>query len=126
MKLLGVVYAVDKFMSYILGAQVIVHTDHTTLKYLLQKKEAQPRLIRWELLLEEFDLEISDKKSSENVVSDHLSRLITRENQAKVLPIHENFQNGQLFQVRTSILPWFARYVNFLFVQVLLKDIESQ
>jgi hypothetical protein len=39
------------------------------------KKDAKPRLIRWILLLEEFDLEIRDKKGEENSLVDHLSRL---------------------------------------------------
>ena len=61
-ELLAVVFAIDKFRSYIVGSKVIVYTDHTAIRYLLSKKDAKPRLIRWILLLQEFDLEIRDKK----------------------------------------------------------------
>ena len=53
-ELLAAVFAMDKFMSYLVGAKVIVYTDHATLKYLLTKKDAKPRLIHWILLLQEF------------------------------------------------------------------------
>ena len=74
-EMLAIVFAFDKFRAYLLGSKTIVYTDHSAIKYLMSKKESKPRLIRWVLLLQEFDLEILDKKGVENLVADHLSRL---------------------------------------------------
>ncbi|CAN6547458.1 unnamed protein product [Malus baccata var. baccata] len=100
-ELLAIVFALDKFRSYLIGTKVIVFTDHAALKYLLTKKEAKPRLIRWMLLLQELDIEIRDKKGSEIVVADHLSRMVHNE---EVLPIAETFPDEQLLSVKVSIL----------------------
>jgi hypothetical protein len=61
-ELLAVVFALDKFRSYLLGTKIIIYSDHATLKYLFSKKDAKCCLIRWILLLQEFDIEIRDKK----------------------------------------------------------------
>ncbi|CAN6573248.1 unnamed protein product [Malus baccata var. baccata] len=96
-ELLAVVFALDKFRSYLIGTKVIVFTDHAALKYLFTKKEAKPRLIRWMLLLQEFDIEIKDKNGSDNVVADHLSMLVREE---EILPISEMFPDEQLLSIR--------------------------
>jgi hypothetical protein len=64
-ELLAVVFAFEKFRSYIVNLKVIVYTDHAAIKYLLAKMDAKPRLIRWILLLQEFYVEIRDKKGVE-------------------------------------------------------------
>ena len=70
-------FALDKFRSYLVKSLVIIYTDHSALKYLLTKPDAKPQLISYILLLQEFNIEIRDKKRVENVVADHLSRLPT-------------------------------------------------
>ena len=74
-EMLAMVFACEKFRPYIVGSHIIIHTDHTAIRYLIAKKDAKPRLIRWVLLLQEFDLKIKDKKGSNNVIANHLSRL---------------------------------------------------
>ncbi|CAL2246506.1 unnamed protein product [Prunus armeniaca] len=106
-ELLAVVFALEKFRSYLVGSKVIVYSDHAALRYLLTKKDAKPRLIRWILLLQEFDLEIRDKKGCENVVVDHLSRIVVEEQGEAVLPLNETFPDEQLYVAQVKE-PWYV------------------
>ncbi|XP_073318147.1 uncharacterized protein [Primulina huaijiensis] len=103
-ELLAVVFALDKFHSFLVFSKVIVYTDHSALKYLLTKNDAKPRLLRWILFLQEFDLEIKDKKGVENVVADHLSRLELISNNCVDHVINDWFPDEQLFEVKHC--PW--------------------
>nr|KYP36900.1 Retrovirus-related Pol polyprotein from transposon 17.6 [Cajanus cajan] len=73
-ELLAIVFALYKLCSYLLGSRIIVFSDHATLRFLLKKPDAKPRLIRWMLHLQEFDIEIKDR-NVENLVADHMSRI---------------------------------------------------
>ena len=116
-ELLAIVFAFDKFRLYLIGNKVIVYTDHSTIKYLVTKKDAKPRLIRWVLLHQECDLEIKDKKGTENLVANHLSRL---EWSSKEVHINDYFPDEQLLAIE-DIKPvsWFTNYVNYLVAKVL-------
>lgn len=78
-ELLAIVFSLVKFQKYILRTKVIICLDHTTIKYLLTKKDSKPRLIRWMLRLQEFHIEINDKSRKENLLIDHLSHIISPE-----------------------------------------------
>ena len=89
--MLAMVFACETFRPYILGSHVIIHTDHAVIKYLMAKKEAKPRLIRWVFLLQEFDMQIKDKKGCDNVIVDHLSRVVTTTEIEEEKEVAENF-----------------------------------
>ncbi|WCJ22553.1 Gag-Pol polyprotein [Euphorbia peplus] len=110
-ELLAVVYAFDKFRSYLVLSKVVVFTDHAALRHLFAKKDAKPRLLRWLLLLQEFDLEIRDKKGIENVAADHLSRIAGGDQQEQP-EIRDIFPDERLYSA--SNVPWFAHIANFL------------
>ena len=102
-EMLAMVFACEKFRPYILGSHVIVHTDHATIKYLMAKKDAKPRLIRRVLLLQEFKVEIKDKKGSDNVIVDHLARIEKPDKEKNRTKIEENFPDEQPFQVTVQV-----------------------
>ena len=108
---LAVIFSLEKFRSYIVGSPITIFMDHAALKYLFSKQETRPRLTRWILLCQEFNLTIKDKKGVENVVADHLSRLVP-ESTSEGLPICHTFPDEQLFALVHC--PWYADIVNYL------------
>ncbi|GJX12646.1 reverse transcriptase domain-containing protein [Tanacetum coccineum] len=106
-EMLAVVYAFEKFRPYLVLSKSIVYTDHSALKYLLSKQDDKPRLLRWVLLIQEFDIIIRDKKGTENLTTDHLSRL---ENPHKDVlenkDINENFPLETLGVISSGSTPW--------------------
>ncbi|XP_074321743.1 uncharacterized protein LOC141658889 [Silene latifolia] len=95
-ELLAVVYALEKFRSYLLGSKVT-----------------------------EFDLEIQDKKGVENVVADHLSRLPLQEG-GDSLPIDDSFPDDILLAISNAETPWYADYANFIVGDLLPPDMSYQ
>jgi len=126
-ELLAVVLAFEKFRSYLAGSKVIVYTNHAALRHLYAKKDTKPRLLRWILLLQEFDKEIVDKKGIGNGAADHLSRMRIEE----PLPIDDSMPEEQLMVIeffgksysgkeihQLNVVeggsPWYADHVNYL------------
>ncbi|GKB37435.1 reverse transcriptase domain-containing protein [Tanacetum coccineum] len=116
-ELLAVVYAFEKFRPYLVLSKTIVYTDHSALKYLLAKQDAKPRLLRWILLLQEFDVIIRDKKGAENLAADHLSRLENpHQGDLEKKEINETFPLETLGMISfhgDSSTPWFADIANY-------------
>ncbi|KAI3762510.1 hypothetical protein L1987_52940 [Smallanthus sonchifolius] len=128
-ELLAVVFAFDKFRPYLVLSKTIVFTDHSSLRFLFQKKDAKPRLIRWILLLSEFYIEIKDKKGAENVAADHLSRLEDpkREEICKDV-IGDKFPHESIDFIRAELegLPWFSDLANYLANGDIVKGMSHQ
>ncbi|RDY14044.1 Retrovirus-related Pol polyprotein, partial [Mucuna pruriens] len=113
-ELLAIVFALDKFRSYLFGSKIIAFFNHVALRFLLKKPDAKLRLIRWMLLLQDFDIEIRDKKGAKNFVANHLSR-IGRESEP--MPMRDEFPDERLKTLLSHITtptPWFADICNFV------------
>ena len=121
---LPIVFGFENFRPYFIGNKVVVHTDESAIKYLMTKKDAKPRLIRWVLLLQEFDVEIKDKKGTENLVAYHLSRL---EEASDDVEANDKFLDEKLLAIEDKReVPWFADYVNYLVAQVVPPEFNYQ
>ena len=124
---LAVIFAFDKFRSYLLGSKVVVYINHAALKYLLNKKDSKLRLMQWVLLLQEFNIEIKDKKGSENIVVNHLSRLeLEQDGGEEDEPIKELFPDEMLLAIQSLKALWFTDIVNFISSGKLPEECNSQ
>nr|GEX84056.1 reverse transcriptase domain-containing protein [Tanacetum cinerariifolium]GEY51298.1 reverse transcriptase domain-containing protein [Tanacetum cinerariifolium] len=118
-------FSIDLFLS-----KSIVYTDHSALKYIFNKQDAKPRLLRWVLLLQKFDITIRDKKAAENLAADHLSRLenphqsvLDKKEINKTFPFET--LNMVSFRGDSSTL-WFANFANCHAENFVMKEMSSQ
>ncbi|GKC01296.1 reverse transcriptase domain-containing protein [Tanacetum coccineum] len=104
----------------ILLLKTIVHADHSALRHLFKKQEAKPCLIRWILLLQEFDIEIKDRKGTKNVVADHLSQ-IENDETSDDSKVDDDIPGETLMEINTDNEPWFADFANYLASDIMPK-----
>ncbi|GJS19380.1 reverse transcriptase domain-containing protein [Tanacetum coccineum] len=127
-EMLAVVYAFEKFRSYLIMNKSVVYTDHSALKYLFNKKYAKARLLRWILLFQEFNFSVIDTKGTKNYAVDHLSRLENPyENVFDPKEITKTFPLETLNAVNSyQSTPWFADFTNYHAGNFLIKGMTSQ
>nr|GEU70413.1 reverse transcriptase domain-containing protein [Tanacetum cinerariifolium] len=128
-EMLAVVYAFEKFRSYLIMNKSIVYTDHSTLKYFFAKKDSKERLLRSVLLLQEFTFKVIDTKGAENLAANHLSRLENpHQNVLDPKEINESFPFETLNMVSNrgnSSTPWFADFANYHAGNFVVKGMSS-
>nr|GEY88890.1 reverse transcriptase domain-containing protein [Tanacetum cinerariifolium] len=128
-EMLAVVYAFEKFHSYLIINKSIVYTDHSVLKYLFAKKDVKARLLRWILLLQEFDFKVIDTHGAENYAAHQLSGLENPyENIFDSKEINETFPLESLNKVahKDPSTPWFADLANYHAGNFIIKGMTSQ
>ncbi|GKA10787.1 reverse transcriptase domain-containing protein [Tanacetum coccineum] len=106
-----------------------VYTDHSALKYLFAKKDSKARLLRWVLLLQEFDFDVVDTKGAENLAADHLSRLENpHKNELDPKEINEKFPLETLSSIAflDASTPWFADIANYHAGNFVIKGMSTQ
>nr|GEZ21152.1 DNA-directed DNA polymerase [Tanacetum cinerariifolium] len=128
-EMLAVVYAFEKFRSYLIMNKSIVYTDYSALKYLFAKKDAKARLLRWILLLQEFDFKVVDTKGAENYAADHLSRLENPyENVFNPKEINEFFSLETISKLahHDQSTLWFSDLENYHVGKFIIKGMTTQ
>nr|GEY17675.1 DNA-directed DNA polymerase [Tanacetum cinerariifolium] len=129
-EMLAVVYAFEKFLSYLIMKKIIVYTDHSTLKYLFAKNDSKARLLCWVFLLQEFKFKVIDTKGAENLATNHLSRLENpHQNILDPKEINDTFPLETLNMVSfhgNSSTPWFADFANYHAGNFVVKGMSSQ
>nr|GEU45693.1 hypothetical protein [Tanacetum cinerariifolium] len=129
-EMLAVVYAFEKFRSYLIMNKSIVYTNDSALKYLFAKKDSKARLLRWVLLLQEFTFKVIGTKGAENLAADQLSRLENpHQNMLGPKEINESFPLETLNMVSSrgnSSTSWFSEFTNYYVGNFVVKGMSSQ
>ena len=107
---MAVVYSINKFRHYIIGYEVFVHTDHSAIRFLMNKPITNGRVTRWLLLLQEFNITVIDRPGKENLVVEFISHM---QHNGDTKPIDDTFLYEHLFVVSLQT-PWFADIANYL------------
>ncbi|GJR44036.1 putative nucleotidyltransferase, ribonuclease H [Tanacetum coccineum] len=107
-ELLAVVFSFDKFCSYLILSKAIVYTDHSALKYLFSKQDAKPRLIRWVLLLQGFDIEV-ELNDDEPWYVDYINYIVQ-----KIVPLKWTPEKRRRFFSQVKNYFWYEPYVFIL------------
>lgn len=125
-------YAFDKFRSYLMLSKVIMYIDHAAIRYLLSRTNTKPRLIRWIFLLQDFNLEIQDKKGLENVVADQLACLMyADEDSNRHRRINDAFLDEHIYWVEKMSThddecPWFVNFANYMVGRIISSQFSYQ
>lgn len=122
-ELLAIIHSLNKFRHYITRYQNFLHTNHATIKYLMNKPDVNARIIRWFLLLERFDLTIIDKPRKENVVAYFLSRLDLPAGDEGM--VDDQLLDGHLFAILV-LSPWFSHISNYLVAAIFPPNLSSR
>nr|GFB18385.1 reverse transcriptase domain-containing protein [Tanacetum cinerariifolium] len=128
-EMLAVVYAFEKFRSYLIMNKSIVYTDHSALKYLFAKKDTKAHLLHWILLLQEFDYKVIDTRGAENYAADHLSCLENPyENIFDPKEINETFPLETLNKIahKDQSTPWYVDLANYHARNFIIKGMTSR
>nr|GEW52195.1 reverse transcriptase domain-containing protein [Tanacetum cinerariifolium] len=128
-EMLAVVYAFEKFHSYLIKNKSIVYTDHSALKYIFAKKDAKARLLRWILLLQDFDFKVVNTKGAKNNAADHLSGLENPyENVFDPKEINEFFPLEMISKLshHDQSTPWFSYFANYHAGKFIIKGMSTQ
>nr|GEX75254.1 reverse transcriptase domain-containing protein [Tanacetum cinerariifolium] len=125
---IGAVLGQRSEKHYLVLSKTIILTDHSALRYLFYKQDAKPRLIRWILLLQEFDIEIQDKKGAKNLATNHLSRHENHETKELIEDkIDDRFSDESIMKMNFGLEePWFADFTNYLMVKELPNGMTIQ
>lgn len=121
-EMLAIIHAVNTFRHYITRYEVLVHTDHSTIRYLMNKPITNGRITKWLLLLQEFNITILDRPGKENQVADYFSRL---QNLGEVVQVEGSFPDEHLLAI-SVLTPWYADLANYLSTRKVSPSFSSK